>query len=156
MARINLCNASLILPPFFLSPILKLMTRPLDALASTLKKFPQIKLAVVYGSFASGSENPGSDIDLGIAAERSLPSEELVEIQNALTLSTGREVDLIDLHQATGTVLVQAVTKGEFILRTDHVLLARILSRMAKDEADLEVLRRKILEERRKKVLSEG
>ena len=119
----------------------------------TLSTFPEIKVAVLYGSFANGTENPKSDIDLALAASKKIPPEELVEIQTRLSNSTGREVDLIDLNTACGTVFKEALTKGSIILKRDPALYAQILSRMLFEQADFEPLRNRIFEDRRKRVL---
>ncbi|MBI1860123.1 MAG: nucleotidyltransferase domain-containing protein [Deltaproteobacteria bacterium] len=115
--------------------------------------FSTVQLVILYGSQARGTETSGSDIDLAIAGERRFGPEELVEIQTRLSNSSGREIDLIDLNVATGTVFKEALVTGRILLNTDSELYARILSRLVFEEADFEPHRRRLLEEQRKKVL---
>lgn len=41
-----------------------LKSSDLDYIINTIKKFPQIKKAVIFGSRAKGNFKPGSDIDI--------------------------------------------------------------------------------------------
>lgn len=125
----------------------------MKSIGEALSKFPQLKVAVLYGSFAKGSQTSKSDIDLGVAASQKLTIDELVDIQTALCSGTSREVDLIDLNAAAGTVFKEALTQGTVLLKTDNEIYARLLSRLMFEQADFEPIRSRILEERRKKVL---
>ena len=128
-----------------------------DSILRKIKKvllgFPELGLAIIYGSFATGNEKATSDIDIAIAANSKISIEELVKVQTQLSNATSREIDLIDLNAATGTVFKEALTKGVTILKLDDELYAKILSRMLFQQADFEPLRNRILEARRKKVL---
>lgn len=135
------------------SPMLLTMNDPLHLAAQCLKEFSKVKIALVYGSFASGKFSAQSDLDLGIAAHTPLDMEDMVKVQTKLSLCTGREVDLIDLNTATGTVLKEALTTGHVLFDQDPVLFARILSRMVTEEADFGRLRNQLLEARRRKTL---
>lgn len=42
----------------------------LDYIIKTIKKFPEIKKAVIFGSRAKGNYKPGSDIDIAIYGEK--------------------------------------------------------------------------------------
>jgi len=124
----------------------------LQIVKTYLGGIPEVLVAVVYGSFSSGKQTPSSDIDLGVAGVTPFSLEFMVQLQTDLSVKTGREIDLIDLRVATGTVLKQALTQGSFMIHRDMTLLSQILSRMVTDEADFERLRNKLLTEKRKKV----
>jgi len=44
-------------------------------LRETLSAFPELKLAIPFGSFAKGKETKHSDLDVAVAAERPLNAE---------------------------------------------------------------------------------
>ena len=125
----------------------------IQKILAILSRFKQLKIAVLYGSFAKGTQKHTSDIDLGVAADNKLSVETLVEIQTALSNETSKEIDLIDLKSATGVVFKEALTTGKIILNKDSSLFAGILSRMLFEQADFEPLRNRVLEANRKKVL---
>jgi uncharacterized protein len=123
-------------------------------LRAVLEQVPAVRLAVLFGSAATGTERPGSDLDVGVSvapgAERS-PS-----IGVALERAAGRPVDLIWLDQAPpllrfeiardGVLLVERVPHGWADFRAhamidwwDWAPTARMMHRVAaarlKDEA---------------------
>lgn len=112
-----------------------------------------VRLAMVYGSFADGTQTDASDLDLALAGDRKLTLDQKVEYADQASKLTGREVDLIDLRAATGTVLQEAVTRGVILKKTDPLILAAVLKRMWLDHEDFEKQRQRMLAERRKKVL---
>jgi len=122
-------------------------TRILDV----LKRYPSVELAIVYGSFARGAEKAGSDLDLAIAGGLPFDAEFKVSLMNDLSLALKREIDLIDLSQASGTVLKEAMCKGVVILNRDHLRYAHILTRMLLDEEDFQKGRARLMKQRRKK-----
>ena len=76
---------------------------PLDlnlkqAILSTIKKQSDIKLVILFGSLASGSENPESDIDLALDIGQVPADEPVVRFSHSLqkpiglTLAFGSEL----------------------------------------------------------------
>jgi predicted nucleotidyltransferase len=122
----------------------------LDRIEAALKDIPEIRIAIVYGSFASGRQTDRSDLDLAVASQSPLSDEVKVDWITRLGAALGREIDLIDLNSATGTVLKEALTRGKTVLNQDVDLFARILKRMLLDEADFQETRRRVLARRRK------
>lgn len=125
----------------------------IEKLKTIFSEFSDIKVAILYGSFARGREKQNSDIDIALAGEKKIKIPRLLEIQAKLSKNLNREIDLIDLNIATGTVFKEAMTKGKFILNNSPLLYSEILNRMLFEQADFEPIRNRILEERRKKVL---
>ena len=125
-------------------------------LESILQSIPEIQLAIVYGSFAAGTQRPDSDLDLAIAGARPFTDDFKVDLVNRLSGALKREIDLIDLNVASGTVLKEALTNGKVIKKVDSDLLGRVLKKMLFDEADFQIVRRKYLAQRRKKVFDVG
>ena len=71
-----------------------------------------IDTVLLFGSFAKGTYNEHSDIDVAIHSSDSLEYETLAKIQTDLSLLCKREIDLTDLSKADGIFLYQIMTTG--------------------------------------------
>ena len=72
------------------------------ALRRVLSHFPQLNLALVFGSVARGTPRPDSDLDIAVASELgALKADERMDIMGALAQEIGRPIDLIDLQAAS-------------------------------------------------------
>lgn len=120
----------------------------LNAIRAVLARHPELRLAILFGSMAAGGANPTSDIDLAVAAERSLNSDEKMALIAELAEATGRSIDLIDLLTVGGALLGQIVRHGLRILGTDE-RYAQLIKHYLFEEADFMPYYRRILEERR-------
>jgi uncharacterized protein len=118
-------------------------------------KFPNILIALIYGSFGTDRETPQSDVDIAVAAAKPLKPEEKIALMTALSELTLRSIDLIDLRTASGTVLKEALVNGRIILNGNPDSFATLVSRMIFDEADFHATRRCLAEEARKRVFNE-
>ena len=103
-----------------------------EILTAEVKRHPMIKLAILYGSYARGTQRPDSDIDLAVAADDRAPlnEETLIDVSVAASLQTGREVQVRDLARAQGLFLKEVLTTGVVIYQTDPVVRGRLISRM--------------------------
>jgi predicted nucleotidyltransferase len=110
--------------------------------------FPQIALAVLFGSVASGSARADSDLDIAVAADYPLSAEEKISLINALTEQFGRPVDLIDLNVVSEPLLGQIVRHGRRILGSD-TWYGKLISRYLFEQADFMPYRTRLLAERR-------
>ena len=122
-----------------------------EILRSALKEYPFIRLCLVFGSTAAGKTTAASDLDVAVAAEEPLPPETRLQVLEALSTATNREVDLIDLTAETGPILKQALSKGVVVQNNDKLLYARLISRMLFAEADMMPYYHRILRERRER-----
>ena len=112
-----------------------------------LQKYPDIELAILFGSLANGRATLQSDIDLGVQADRRLDTAFKMTLIGDLAKAFGRPVDLVDMRTA-GEPLMGQIFKGRRILGSDTtygILLARHL----RDVADFLPYRSRILKERR-------
>jgi len=77
----------------------------------------KVKPYVVYlfGSAAKENMRADSDIDLGFLSENKLDAYEVFMIAQELADLLGREVDLVDLNQASTVFQVQVISKGKVI-----------------------------------------
>ncbi len=122
----------------------------IDRLRRLLSEYPQIVLAVIFGSAANGRMHSGSDLDIALASKQPLSMEEKKSLIEKLAIEFSRPVDLIDLHTAGLPILSQVLTKGELVLCKDYGLYADLIKKMLFDTADFAPYRERILTERRK------
>lgn len=107
-----------------------------QAILHVLRDFPEIVVAVLFGSAASDRLSPNSDIDIGIAAQRPLPLERKLELFAALARALPREVDLVDLQEVSGLILQQALCTG-VLLKSTPPVYAALMKRMWFNQADM-------------------
>ena len=119
------------------------------ALRQALAGFPQLELALVFGSVARGTPRPDSDVDMAVACpHRALTVDETLDIVAALAQHTGRPVDLIDLYAVAPPLLGQIVRHGRRVLGSDAAY-GHLISRNLFDQADFAPYRNRVLTERR-------
>ena len=122
-------------------------------LLGVLRKYPLVRLCLVFGSAASGKPVRLSDLDIAVAAHEPLTPEMRLELQESFSEATSRPVDLVDLTADTGPIQKQALTKGVVVLNEDKPLYACLISRMWFTEADMMPYYRRVLRERRERFL---
>jgi len=122
-------------------------------LTDWLASRPDLRIAVLFGSLASGNAGPDSDVDLAIASDHPLSTDDKITLIDDVSRAMGREVDLVDLRAAVGTILAEALSKGTILKNSDPTLFADLLKRMWLDQADFEPQRQKMLEAARRRVL---
>jgi len=66
----------------------------LKRIVDVLKRFPGITKAWVYGSFARGDDNPESDIDIAVNADKGFSYFDLAGVQNELEKTLRKKVDI--------------------------------------------------------------
>ena len=117
-------------------------------LTDVLAHFPQITIAVIFGSVASGYARANSDLDIAVAAKQALTADEKIALVSALAERTGRPVDLVDLHGVPEPLLGQIVRHGRRLLGSD-TLYGALISRHLIEQADFMPYRSRVLAERR-------
>jgi len=117
-------------------------------LKDVLAHFPQIAIAVLFGSVASGRQRADSDLDIAVAAKQVLTAHEKMALIGALAECTGRVIDLIDLKVISEPLLGQIVRHGKRILGSD-TLYGELISRHVFEQADFMPYRTRLLAERR-------
>lgn len=79
-------------------PVTSASTETLARLRAVLAGGPPMRLAVLFGSQATGRANPDSDFDIGIVPiDPDLPLRDELTLANALSEVVGAEVDLVRL-----------------------------------------------------------
>lgn len=123
------------------------------AIRAVLAAREEIILAYLFGSAADGRLTPDSDVDVAVWAARPLDTETRMELIRDLGRTTGRAVDLVDLASTGVPLLQQVLTTGRELLCRDRAAKERLIIRMLNDVEDFLPLRRRALEERRRRWL---
>lgn len=125
------------------------LTEPLaHTLALLMARHPRVELAILFGSMASGTARPDSDIDLAVGSDTPLSQNEKAALIADLAESLGRPVDLIDLGTIGEPLLGQVLRHGRRLIGSDEHF-AGLLSRHLFEMADFFPYRSRILTERR-------
>ena len=119
-----------------------------NQLREVLAGFPELILALVFGSVAKGLQRIDSDLDIAVVAKQALTVDEKIVIISALAEKTGRPVDLVDLKVVGEPLLGQIVQHGRRLLGSDGEY-GRLISRHLFEQADFMPYRNRILAERR-------
>ena len=113
-----------------------------------LDRHPEIRLAYVFGSVATGGARADSDLDLAVQADAPLSAETRVTLTEELAEATGRAVDLVDLSTA-GEPLLGEILRG-VRLCGNNSRHAGLLRRHILDTEDFLPYVRRMLAERRR------
>lgn len=109
-----------------------------------------IRLAMVFGSLASGRADRDSDLDLAVYTGRPIESGEKLVLIQLLSEKIGRPVDLIDLATVGEPLLGQIVQYGR-IVHGDKTDYAELATRHLVNQADFVPYQNRLLAERRRR-----
>lgn len=104
---------------------------------SVLLNDPGLKLALLYGSAASGKMRAGSDVDIALLFDRPLNAEQKMRLISRLESGLKRDVDLVDLFNLNGTILKQVLSKGLVLIQAKPGSLATLVRKMIYNQADM-------------------
>lgn len=129
---------------------MSLIQQPFDSIKSTVLHVlgDAVRLAIVFGSCATGKARPDSDLDIAVDAGQTLTPVQHLALIGALAELTGRPVDLVDLRSAGEPLLGQILQLGQRIHGSDEAF-AYYLTQHMTDMADFVPLQQRILKERR-------
>lgn len=116
------------------------------------------RIIYLFGSFARGEGRQDSDIDLAIYSTSNIDEYELFILAGNLSFKVKRDVQIINIKNASTVFAAQIVGLGEVIYCDDEEFRANYEIRIFKDYAKLNEERAAILEviERDGKVYGEG
>ena len=83
------------------------------------KKIPELLGIYIFGSVADYSDTPDSDIDIAFLSFQKISAVEKWKIQEELASILKRDVDLIDLKDATTILRSEVIEKGKLIYSGD-------------------------------------
>ena len=116
-------------------------------LTRLLSGYPEIRLAILFGSQATGKTTIDSDIDLAVLANTPLGVDTRLRLIEEIGLKFGCPVDIVDIYHAPEPILGQ-VFKGKKLIG-DNTTYAEMLTRHLLNTADFVPLQQRILAERR-------
>ncbi len=125
------------------------------ALTAILQSYEDIDFAVLFGSAATGTLLPMSDVDVGIYVTRDLPLEELGVLISRLEKAVGRSVDVVvvnDLPRTSPLLAFESVVKGRLLFARDMNRYVEFKTRCMLAYMDTEPLRRMVDEAFRRRV----
>ncbi len=116
-----------------------------------LRAEPGLRLAILYGSAATGKMRAGSDVDIAVLFDRPLNGEKKMELIARLQTGLQRDVDLADLFCLNGTILKQILRKGHVLVQSKPGVLAGLVQRMVYNQTDMMPYVSRTLMERQKR-----
>jgi len=112
----------------------------LEKLKKLLNKEKGVRIAYLFGSFATAKETKLSDVDIGILFERSLSKREKFNLQLKLIneiagILKKEEIDLVDMDNAS-ILLKYNIIKEGYVLK-DNKERAKIEAKILSDYLDM-------------------
>ncbi|HKQ70061.1 MAG TPA: nucleotidyltransferase domain-containing protein [Polyangiaceae bacterium] len=98
----------------------------------------------LFGSHASDSAGPDSDVDLAVLCEPPLTLDR-ARAMDELGRALGGDIDIIDLATATPPLRWEIITTGRLLFERDEELVERYVRRARHDAEDAEQLDRMAL-----------
>jgi len=120
-----------------------------QALQSVLAKQEGVKLAILFGSLASGTARAESDLDVAVDAGHPLDAAEKMQLIGDLAAATGRPIDLVDLQSVGEPLLGQILRYGKRLIGND-TSYGDLIRKHLFEQADFMPYRNRILADRRK------
>jgi predicted nucleotidyltransferase len=87
--------------------------------AEIRRAVPSASAVYVFGSVAAGTATPSSDLDLAVLAQAPLPAEARWQLAQTLAIELRRDVDLVDLRQASTVLRVQVLGSSQLLFEGD-------------------------------------
>ena len=113
-----------------------------------LEKHTQIACCYIFGSDNNNRLHHNSDIDIAVAGALPLSAYEKKQLREELEQIFQRDVDLVDLQQATGSILRQAL-HGTCILCRNKLVRYQLQRQLIYDQEDMQPLRNRMMKTRR-------
>lgn len=116
---------------------------------TALTGWPEISIAVLFGSLAESADHPDSDVDLGVQLPAIITATQKMKLIEDLATQTGRPIDLVDLRDVGHPLLAEIVEKG-IIVRGGTKAKGDLLFKSIMLQEDFASYQQRILQERRK------
>lgn len=76
---------------------------------------------IIFGSYARGTQNEESDVDIGIKANRSITKKELYELSEKIADEIKKDIDLVDIDKIENDGFkYEILINGEIIYCKDN------------------------------------
>ena len=134
------------LPDFFIKPValtrkfvmnIENEIKPLKEILNILRKEGKVLVAILYGSYSSGTPHVRSDIDLAVFVNTCNEVDE-VEIIDKILMSTERDIALLRLDdEEESPFVVQEALKGKHLVTPDDDALYKVAHRVLHETEEL-------------------
>ena len=121
---------------------------PIQSVISFLESQPAIEMAILFGSFAHGTQTKNSDIDLALAGADKFSVEDRLSLVTEINKISRREVDLVDLLSAKGAILFETMVNGTLLFCKNTAIRESLLKRMWREQDDDYRFSQKVLMQR--------
>ncbi len=81
---------------------------------------PEIILAIIYGSYARGTETETSDVDIAAAMSEAMDLDARLSLQLELSILLKKEIDLVDIWKIKGLIHYKVFTEGLCIKKYEN------------------------------------
>lgn len=87
-----------------------------DKIINSIKAdFPEVRAIYLFGSQADGTATKDSDFDIAVLCEGRIGFAKLLDASSALSNIVSKEVDLVDLREASTVFCFQVIMNGRKI-----------------------------------------
>lgn len=100
---------------------------------------------VLFGSYARGTQNAESDIDIAIKIKEKLDKKELYRLSNLLVDKLNKEIDLINLDEIGDTFRYEILINGKTLYCKDELQFELYKLDMYREFLDLNESRQEII-----------
>lgn len=118
-----------------------------DIVRIILANLQNVQAIYLFGSESMGEQHAQSDIDLAILSNTRLPETRLWELAQMLASKMSREVDVIDLKQASTVMRLQIISTGQCLFCLNEKLCTAFEDFVYSDYARLNEERASILQD---------
>lgn len=129
-------------PPLLLQP------DPVQIIRNAL---PGVQAIYLFGSQSTGEQHIDSDIDIAILPKQALPETTIWALSQTLAQQYSRNVDLIDLRNASTVMRMQVISKGRRLFCANRIACELFEDFVFSDYARLNEEREGILEDIRQR-----
>lgn len=121
------------------------MSSQIEALVECVKlHVHDLRLVMLFGSFASGRQRHDSDIDLAFAAARPLNAEALLDLKLTLQEACNRALDLVDLNAPSVSIVLknEVIKFGRILYAADGTAFSEVEGPIRREAEDFLFRRR--------------
>ena len=119
----------------------------LEKIKNKLIDFLDCEAIILFGSFARGTQNAASDIDIAFLSKKEISKKELLHLKQELEDIANRDIDLINLNDDIGDgfkyeILINGIT----LFCTDEIKFDLYKIRVFRDYLELNESRQTIID----------
>lgn len=116
-----------------------------EKIVEKLKEKLNCEAVVLFGSYARGTQNPESDIDIAFKTDRKISKQELFDLIQELEELMKIDVDLINLDNITDVFRYEILMNGEILYCKDSFKFDMYKIDMLREYLELNESRKEII-----------